>query len=449
MGTTDNIARAMAAAASAKVVNTERVLKLLRLFEGASNGRNPYDRELATGVTVTVNTATDVSLGAVAPLASGNPATLTSAALNQIAWYGGIPKNVGNGASKYVTVVSTSSAPGNGNLQTWAGTNGITADMSGWSSALEIETDMQTIEIGCYLASTRYVTVQVNGQYVDKVGHTNATGNADSFIRIAFAAPGVNRVRLSFGPGLSGSATFPFQIRGAAGFSFWKPDQSQVVRTAVLGDSYTEPQGDNVFVYPNGGMMDIAAERLGIRDKRTLGVGGCGIIATNGGTRSNLRAQMGRTLDPAGALYQGPFHLLVEMNGFNDYSFVAQVEAELLYDLRWARALHPDLPMVVLGSQCGRRGPDAGTLAVEDAKQAAVVAFNDPMCKFVPVARAIDPWTSGTGYNGAPVGSDISNAAISSDSIHPSSIANGAGHRRLGYRATAGIWGAVRSMMPA
>ena len=95
-----------------------------------------------------------------------------------------------------------------------------------------------------------------------------------------------------------------------------------------------------------------------------------------------------------------------------------------------------------MGSHAGARGPDAQTLAIDAAVQAAFAQWADPRSAFIPIASDASPWTFGTGYVGATNGSGNSDVAISADGTHPTDL----GHVIYDQRATAGVRAAIGRM---
>lgn len=424
-----------------KQTNYEKVMRLIRAFRKAESN-NPYQAATrsANDPTMTITAATDATLGPAVLLTNGTLA-MSSAGLNQVAWYGGVPKANG----KYVHTPVASQAPSTGgNLSGYVNAN-ITGDMNEWCASLEITTDGTSVELGLFMNSAMRAMVQVDGYYVDKVGMVGAqAGGGDNFIKLVFPTRKRRVIRFMWGIRAgSASGPMPFQIRVSPTCNFWKPDQSGVLKMLWFGDSYGEAQ-PTAFQIPNGPMALIAGELLGIRDVRQTSVGQTGYM-NNGGTRSALRDQITAIMTTGNPLYQGPGDLITIAHGYNDYSWgaysAATLTAEALYCYQLMRSF-TSAPIVVLGCQAGKRGPDAKTIEIENAISAAVTQFNDPLCRFAPVSTDFVPWLNGTGYIGATNGTGNSDVYIAPDATHPSDP----GHENEGYRASSGIWSAVQAM---
>lgn len=430
------------------------VLSRLKRTMARALDNNPLSLPARTDLTVTQSATSDGTLTNL-PLAASN--LLTANARDLVAWYGGYPAGA-SAASASVVVPVSSMLPGNGNLQGYTNTpSNVTADLSQWTAVMEFMTDATTVELGFLLSNKRVVFLLVNGQYlVDRTtGWTGAgAGNANSFLKIA-GLTGINRITALFGVDVSGpSATMVAGLRTNALASVWKPDQQNVLRAAFAGDSFVEGQGllangNFVHTVPNAPMAQVAGQLLGIRDVRQFAVGGSGYLADNNGTRSKFAAQIARWAPNGnGPTGQGPFDLIVINHGFNDQAQAAAApdtfQAEVLADLRLIRS-YSAAPIVVLGSQAGKRGPDANTLLVEARIKAAVEQVADPLCRFAPVSADVQPWISGTGQIGATNGSGNSDLYTSAapDTSHPSL----AGHYYLGQRVATAVRAAVSAML--
>lgn len=389
---------------------------------------------MATPPTISVGIATDVTLAAPVAMVAGN--ALTPAATGKMAWYGGVPMPVANA---YVVLPVTSVLPSmTGNLAGYANAFGVTADMNSWNGALETMTDSDTVEFCIYTNNAKTVFFQVDGEYVDKIGSTGTSATTtDYFFRLTFATRKARRIRICL-PTLQAGGPCPVkQIRIKSLCDLWKPDQSGVMRLGWAGDSYSEGY-PYALAYGNGSWGNIAGEVLGFRDVRQLAVGATGYTTDNGGLRSKLRDQIPRWITA-----QAPFDAIVIGHGYNDYGVAAAtLTTEVLYDLQLIRAGAPRVPIVVLGSQGGKRGPDAGTILVENTIAAAVAQFADARCVFRPVSTDATPWLNGTGYGGATNASGNSDIYVGADGIHPTL----AGQEHIGLRAAFAVQGALEAM---
>lgn len=397
---------------------------------------NPYQRPvMTTPPSISVLATTDASLGARTDMVVAG--ALSPAALNQIAWYGGVPTAK---SSAYVAMPVTSVAKPDG---TGSGGNAGLPDatLNQWASAFEIMTDAPVVEFCIYAHSGRKVMFQVDGAYVDKVGTAGAqASNADNFFKLTFATRIPRRIRVLLSNHPSNGPCYLKSLRMTATCSFWKPPQSEVLRVGWVGDSYSEGTNGAGTIYPipNAAWPVLTCELLGLRDCRQLAVGSCGYLSDSSGTRSKLRDQIPRWVN------QAPFDLIVFANGFNDASFTPYaITAEVLYDLQLASTMHPGVPIVVLGCQAGSAGPNAAQIATESAIAQAVAKFNYPLCKFAPVSTDTPSWLNGTGYVGATNGTGNSDVYIDPDHTHPTV----AGAEFIAYRSAAAIRTAVLSML--
>jgi lysophospholipase L1-like esterase len=423
----DNSLRAAIWVGSVAMDNAKR----MRAIMDTAHEVNPYQRDvMSTPPTVAVGATSDGTL-TVNSIATGG--VLTPFALNQVAWYGGVPNPV---LTAYACMPVTTVLPStNGNIG-----SGF-ADKNQWASAFEFSTDSDKVQLTIFMSNAVKVMLQVDGQYVDKVGVTGlGAANADTFITMTFASRKPRRIRVLVPSLPSKGPCLIKTIRTTATCTVWKPSQSQVLRCGWFGDSYSEGTNGAATVYPvpNAAWNVIACELLGIRDCRQLAVGQTGYLATATGTRSKLR-----DLIPLVA-YQGPYDVIVIAHGYNDSSNTpAAVQAEALACYQLLRKMYPNTPIVVLGCQAGNAGPNAAQIACEGAIAAAVTQFNDPFCKFAPVSTAVPTWLNGTGKLGAPNSTGNSDVYVDPDGAHPSL----AGNEFLGFRAAGAVRGAITSMI--
>jgi hypothetical protein len=400
---------------------------------------SPYRRAvMTTPPTISVSASSDATLGPSVAMVASN--ALTPAALNNVAFYGGVPSP----ALGYVAMPVSSWAPAtNGNISSLVGASspGLTTDQVAWSHAAEIVTDALKAEFCLYNSSNRKVMFQVDGQYVDFTGSTSASGsNADTYFELTFATRKVRRIRVLMSSLLTTGMTMLKAIRVSATCSFWKPNLQNVLRAGWITDSYGEGTNGSATIYPipNAAWPVLASELLGIRDCRQLSAGGTGYLANNSGTRSTLRNQLAKFWA------QAPFDLLVLGHGYNDTAQSASaVTAEALYCLQQIRAANAGVPIVVLGTQAGATGPGASTLTTEAAVAAAVASFADPLCKFAPVSTDVPTWLNGTGFSGSTNSTGNSDVYVDTDHIHPTIV----GAEYLSFRTALGVRKAVASMV--
>lgn len=405
-------------------------VRLLETME-AANGNNPYQKPvMSSPPTLTVNAATDAALGPFDFMVASN--AIAPKALNQIAFYGGVPTPLSNA---FVAMPVTSVLP-----QTTGNCGVPTSDTNSWASAFEIMTDAITIEFGIFNDNHKKVMFQIDGQYLDFVGSVGLGASAaTTFYHLVFATRRARRIRVLIPTHPAYGAAFLKTIRCDTLSTYWKPNMKQVLRVGWSGDSMSEGTNQSATIYPmpNAAWPVLTCELLGLRDCRQLAVGACGYLSNDGGLRSKLRDQMPRWAPHA------PFDLLVFSNGYNDASNTpAAITAEVLFDLQLARAMFPQTPIVVLGCQAGNSGPGVTQIATENAISTAVTSFGDPLCKFAPVSTDNPPWVSGTGFAGATNASGNSDLYVDTDNTHQTL----AGAEFVSFRAAAAIRTAVASM---
>lgn len=387
--------------------------KLMRLMAAAANGNNPAQRPVMSAPpTITVSNVGDAALTTRHDMVDANG--LRSAALNQVAWYGGVPTPHAN-AYVAMPVASVAKADGTGSGGN-SGLGGANAALNSWQFACEILTDATTVEFINFAHSGRKVMYQVDGQYTDLNGYAGfQASNVDNFFKLAFPDARVKRVRQLMGTHPSNGVTYLKAIKLNPNASIFRPDLNDVARVAFGGDSMVEGFNTSGTFYPipNSTWPQITCERLGFRDCRQLAVGSTGYLSDMAGSRSKARDQILRWAA------QGPFDLIVFAWSYNDSSTdISAFTAEVLYCLQLARRLFPATPIVVLGCQAANAGPSAGQIAKENGIADAVNTFNDPLCRFAKVSTDVTPWYFGTGRVGATNGSGNTDIYVDTDSAH-------------------------------
>lgn len=414
----------------AQAAQLETVDRLLDFIDPALDS-NPYSRPaMTTPPTITVSGTSDATLTSI-PLAAAG--VLTSAALSQVAWYGGAPTAI---LTTYVSLPVASIYP-----QTTGNIGSGMLDKNQWASAMEFVTDSDKVQLVLYLSSAVKVMFQVDGQYTDFAGTAgNNAANIDTVFTLQFASRKPRRIRVLLPNLPSKGCTLAKSIKVTPTCNIWKPAQSEVIKVFWAGDSYSEGTNGAASIYPipNAAWPVLTCELLGLRDCRQVSVGSCGYLSDNAGARSKLRDQMTRW----GA--QGTPDLIVFANGYNDSSYDPYaLQNEVLYDLRLARTMYPNAPIVVLGCQAGAGGPNVAQQKAEAAIAAAVAQLNDRIVKFVPVSTDTPTWLNGTGKVGATNLSGNSDVYVDPDGTHPTV----AGAEYLAYRSAAAIRTALKSML--
>lgn len=150
-------------------------------------------------------------------------------------------------------------------------------------------------------------------------------------------------------------------------------------------------------------------------------VGGTGFYRTNGNLDYADRSAIDGSIMSA--------DLAVIRASINDkgVSPVSLIQAKAQTTFANVRsALGPDKPIFVLGVSPCAYGPDAQTIALEqatvDAVAAYVAATNDHLIFMIPIATLTTPWITGTGKIGTPSGTGNSDFYTSVDAIHPEPV---------------------------
>lgn len=309
-----------------------------------------------------------------------------------------------------------------------SGTADATHDVSG--AATEFWCDEPKFAILC-AGGTDSFMIEVNGQPVASSAIAFTFTNA-GYITVDFGGVRANRhIRFE---AMQASGAFGGVYTTAAG-SVWQANLG--LRMAAVGDSVVAQTGASL---PQGGYAQVMGKLLGFNDVVGIAIGGTGFTLAN--SHGATIASASRVAD---AVTANPDVLFLPSsqndatNLSNGTGTTAQLTAAALAGYRAYRAALPGVPFILGGCTPAATGPSSTILAVEDAMNAAFVAFNDPLSWWIPVARATDsqrnkPWIFGTGYTSAPSGSGNSDVlmggAAGADASHP----NQTGHYYLGRR---------------
>jgi hypothetical protein len=365
----------------------ERILRNARLAQVS----NPRNVGLASGVTVTDNGATRPAVtGATSyPISASDPGIWTVR--------GGVPI-AATGA--YRVKSATIGATG-GNIGLNNGAQG-----SAWRASLMGDCRYIAFRV---LPSTAPYRILVDGKYVSTAGTLLATttGSTHQFILLDMGSRALRRLTLE-GQRDNALLTAYTEATGA----LWPLAKADEVNIAWLGDSYVYGSAATA----NGdGLSPVAGDWLGAA-MLASGSGGTGWVADNGG--SNYRFDQ-RIANGDLALGGASPDAILLMASVNDRALdTATTTANALAGLRSARSLYPGVPIVVFG--CAGASYVASVLATEAAVQAAVTAFSDPLCAFVPVSsEAAGAWASGSGKVGATASDGNSDWVTTADGTHP------------------------------
>lgn len=386
-----------------------RTEKLRRAAQRAA-ARNPEDADIAVGVTLTVNSATDAAL---------SQSFLASSNMDLFSFAGGRAIANSSGSSVYfpVSSVAPSTAGNVGTVDT------IPDDQSAWGWRASFGCDADRIEIRTNAAAGGRFRIVVDGRYISKTPHAQVGTGFVDYIVLDFA--GVRQPRT-----ITLEASDTTTLRGVSigpTASIWRPaaDPDRIVALAT-GDSYSEGQGTT-----SPGVMawtQTLGRLMGWTDVRQVAVGGTGYFNTGpGGARSKIYDQIDRWLSVNSDIKAADVDVVTVAAGYNDYVAVggvtytpAEIAAEAQRCWRKIRETLPWALIVVFGPWSGLRGPDARTIDIEAALAAAFAAWGDPYSLFVPVSpSASRAWIKGTGRVGATTGSGNSDIATSSDGVHP------------------------------
>jgi len=300
-----------------------------------------------------------------------------------------------------------------------------------YSGVIEFYTNSPKVSIG-YLTSALDCLVEIDGTFVSKTTYTRS-GSGTQYLILDFSALAVkNRLVRVF------SINPPRFIYRTNLYSCWAVSTDNVIKCVVTGDSYTAATGASSTSLS---WVSILGNLLGFRDTRACGIGGTGYLAPATGTAWKCRDHISDVTTPAP-------DVVIFAHGANDASYSsAAVTAEALLNYQAVRSALPNAIIIVLGPWALASGPSASILSTEAAISAAVTAFNDPYCKFIP--QTTDPsgsWINGTGRTGATNGTgnaDIYIGGVSgTDTTHPNDL----GHLYLAYRAANRIATAIASM---
>ncbi|SFS10895.1 SGNH/GDSL hydrolase family protein [Sphingomonas jatrophae] len=409
------------AASPAMLAASMRGARLLRVARAAHalNPRNagPY----AGPSTITDN-------GAAIPTQTSAAFPFTAAAPGVWTTNGGRPFSAG-GAFRFQSATIFTSG-GNGGLNDGKNVNF-------WRATANVHARYLAVKLYPTAASYRFI---VDGRYVSPTGTVLATttGGTAQHVLLDFATRGLRQVTIE-GQGTCGFGGAYVEPTGKV----FPVDTSEDVRLAFLGDSYVYGSAASHLA---DGLVPVMADWLGMRALAS-GSGGTGWNQTNQATawRFDQRiAQGDLSLDTV------PPDVIALMASVNDrLRDSAVVQANALTGLQTARALHPGVPILVFGCVPIPNGPLTGTpslTSTEQAVQAAVTTFADPLCRFVPVT--LDPagaWSTGTGAIGAETGSGNADWLFVADKTHLSDE----GCAAMGRRYAAAALGALGGMLGA
>ncbi|WCT73627.1 hypothetical protein PQ455_18785 [Sphingomonas naphthae] len=290
------------------------------------------------------------------------------------------------------------------NLGGYAGLYGFdraAGQPTGLHAGWEFETDEPQVAIGIF-RRTAPVQLVIDGRRYAAGGLT-MPGTGDNWLTVSFPAGERRghriRIELAADMGLR-------DVRVSAQGQVWAPGRD-MVRAAFLSDSIMAGSSFGPFVAGGSAPQRIAAA-LGWADPWNVSIGGTGYV--NGGAGFYTYGQR-----VAEALTRNP-DIWVLMGSTNDNGQPAgTITAAALATLRAIRA-GSTAPIVVLGVWSN----GAAAAVTEAAVQSAVLAANDPLTMFVPIAGdASLPWVTGSWNNAGHGASANAGLVIGGDGIHP------------------------------
>ena len=262
-------------------------------------------------------------------------------------------------------------------------------------------TDINSYARWAVMADSRYFTARVgpttvpyrfivDGRYVSLAGTVTATttGSTDQYLMLDFGTRAVRRIVVE--AMRTGRLAGGFVEDGAA---LWPVDVSDVPHAVFLGDSYVFGSGPDLAA---DGVAVQMADRMGL----ALQASGSGGTGWNQSATSVHRFDQRIANGDLSFGYQAPEVIFLHAS-VND-AYVGQsgaaVQANALAGLKAARAQYPGVPIVVFGCVAAPNRAAAQVTLAETSVAAAVTAFADPLCRFVPIDG--DPggkWVTGLG----------------------------------------------------
>ena len=260
--------------------------------------------------------------------------------------------------------------------------------------------------------------ISIDGRYLSPDG-VIATASATTNVVFQFATRKPRLVTWEWPQNQQNTPTFVGVTTTPSG-DVWLPAARDDVRAMFISDSIFDASSTyGPFIGGNQVAARVGA-RMGWTDIWQWCLGGTGWCATNSGASRTYGQRI------PDALAKNP-DIWIFMGSTNDEAYsAATVTAAVLAGLQAVRAGGSTAPIVVFGLWSL-----SGALATEQAVQAGVSAFTDPLGKtfFIPIYQ--DPafsWITGSwNYSGGAWNGNASNtlannsaAYVSADNIHPS-----------------------------
>jgi hypothetical protein len=358
------------AASQTQTQQTHRhLLARLRSARSRALAANPRNAGLYTGsITIADN-------GAAVPAQVSRDYPCNSSSAGVWTTVGGARVNAG-GLNRFCSAV----------IGTTSGTVGLNNGKNSnfWRVSVSMTGRYLAVRVGATSAAYRFL---VNGQYVSKSGTVlgTTTGNTYQYLLLDFGARG-NRIVTVEG---WNACAFGGALTEATAILAPAPKSGRL-RGVFLGDSYIV--GSAAANYGDG-LAPVLADYLGV-DLMASGSGGTG---WNQSLTTVYRFDQRIANGDLGL--DGTPEVIFLMASVNDRQRdQTVVQANALAGLQSARAQYPGVPIIVFGCAALPAGTLAQVTATEQAVQAAVMAFADPLTAFVPVTTdALGAWDNGTG----------------------------------------------------
>lgn len=401
---------AFASEAAAAGVARGYTNKARKLLTAAQRPLSDLSAVMASPPTIT--DPTDGANSTLRPAQGPNGPFYSSSNAQRVTIIGGV-LNVGTGAIQTVTSFGVSR-------------------VAGHASGFAFFTDAQTCDFSLANSGAPWIA------YVtDPDGVRRRIAASD---RALIASANANYYKIDFGSTAAGGRLVEvyttarvFGVNAPAGYSIWAAPLPQQPKIAVIGDSFVEGLMNDTTVSLKLAMADWIAAAFGVNNPLCLGLGGTGVLATSGGTKTTFKQRIDAgDLDVSRV---GEMDLVFWLGSVNDHNVSAGGQAIPAGDaavltaqqagVAAAMIAQPNAIFVGVGGQfnSGSGAPASRTAAYKAGFQAA--ANSDP--------RLL--WLDNTLYDSA-----ADTGVIGADSIHPGGVF-GTRHigERLGRQALAAL----------
>lgn len=298
------------------------------------------------------------------------------------------------------------------------------------------------------VVSSRYFTARlyptsapyrfiVNGQYVSMTGTSLSvtTGNASQYVLLDFGTRATRTITIECQQ--SSAAFFGGYVEATGAVA--PVDRRGRVSAVFLSDSYVQgaisPADGSTDYNRADGVAVQMGDYMGL-DMLASGSGGTG---WNQSVTTVYRFDQRIAVGDLALGYQPPEIIFLAASVNDRLRDKTVVQANALAGFQSARAQFPGVPIIVFGNPKIPIGPQSGDPSLvtsESAVAAAVAAFADPLCAFVPVlSEPTGSWFAGTGRAGSTNGSGNNDWAIGPDGTHLTY--EGADYMARRYAATA------------